>query len=98
MQTFVRVREQVHSNLVGLHIDSIAGATNDRLVEYANAIGAHTTDLGVASSRAAQLLNSAVTQQASVLAYVDGFLAAGAGAFGCLVLVAAMRRGPPSAF
>ena len=25
MQTFVRVREQVHSNLVGLHIDSIAG-------------------------------------------------------------------------
>jgi hypothetical protein len=39
-----------------------------------------------------------VLQQASVLAYVDGFLAAGAGAFGCLVLVAAMRRGPPSPF
>jgi DHA2 family multidrug resistance protein len=98
MQTFVRVREQVHSNLVGLHIDSIAGATTDRLVGYANAIGAHTTDLGAASSRAAQLLTSAVTQQASVLAYIDGFLAAGLGAFVCLVLVAAMRRAPPAPF
>jgi MFS transporter, DHA2 family, multidrug resistance protein len=98
MQTFVRVREQVHSNLVGLHIDSIAGATTDRLVAYRNAIGAHTTDLAGASSRAAQLLTGAVLQQASVLSYIDGFFAAGIGAFVCLVLVAAMRRGPPAAF
>jgi DHA2 family multidrug resistance protein len=98
MQTFVRVREQIHSNLVGLHIDSIAGATTDRLVAYSNAISAHTTDLAAASARAAQLLTGAVTQQASVLAYIDGFLAAGVGAFVCLVLVAAMRPGPPAPF
>ena len=98
MQTFVRVREQIHSNLIGLHIDAIAGTTADRLAAYSGAIGAHTADLGVASAQAVNLLSSAVLQQASVLAYVDGFLAAGAGAFGCLVLVAAMRRGPPSAF
>jgi DHA2 family multidrug resistance protein len=98
MQTFVRVREQVHSNLVGLHIDSIAGATTDRLQAYSSAIGAHTTDLAAASARAAQLLTGAVTQQASVLAYIDGFLAAGVGAFVCLVLVAAMRPGPPAPF
>jgi MFS transporter, DHA2 family, multidrug resistance protein len=98
MQTFVRVREQIHSNLVGLHIDTIAGATTDRLEAYSNAIGAHTTDLAAASARAAQLLTGAVTQQASVLAYIDGFLAAGVGAFVCLVLVAAMRPGPPAPF
>ena len=98
MQTFVRIREQIHSNLIGLHIDAIAGTTADRLAAYRGAIGAHTADLGVASAQAVNLLTGAVLQQASVLAYVDGFLAAGAGAFGCMVLVAAMRRGPPSAF
>jgi DHA2 family multidrug resistance protein len=29
MQTFVRVREQVHSNLIGLHVDSLGGLTAD---------------------------------------------------------------------
>jgi MFS transporter, DHA2 family, multidrug resistance protein len=98
MQTFVRVREQVHSNLVGLHIDGIAGMTTDRLAEYRGAIGAHTADVGESSAQAAKLLGSAVMQQASVLSYIDGFLAAAAGAFVCLLLVAAMRRGPPSPF
>ena len=98
MQTFVRVREQVHSNLVGLHIDGIAGVTADRLAAYRGAIGAHTADLGEAAARAAKLLAGAVMQQASVLSYVDGFLAAGAGAFVCLLLIAALRRGPPSPF
>ena len=98
MQTFMRVREQVHSNLVGLHVDSIAGVTTDRLAAYRGAIGAHTADLDEASARAAKLLAGAVMQQASVLSYIDGFLAAAVGAFVCLVLIAAMRRGPPSPF
>ncbi len=98
MQTFVRMREQVHSNLIGLHIDTIAGGTADRLAAYRGAIGAHTADAGQASAQAVKLLTTTVAQQASVLSYVDGFLAAAAGAFVCLVLVAAMRRGPPSAF
>jgi MFS transporter, DHA2 family, multidrug resistance protein len=98
MQTFVRVREQVHSHLVGLHIDSIAGVTADRLAAYRGAIGAHTADVGEASARAAKILTNAVMQQASVLSYIDGFLTAGVGAFLCLVLIAALRRGPPSPF
>jgi DHA2 family multidrug resistance protein len=98
MQTFIRVREQVHSNLVGLHIDGTAGITTDRLAAYRGALGAHTADLDEASARAAKILGTAVMQQASVLSYIDGFLAAAAGAFICLVLIAAMRRGPPSPF
>jgi DHA2 family multidrug resistance protein len=98
MQTFVRVREQIHSNLIGLHVGSIAGATADRLAEYSAAIGAHTADLGVAASQASSLLAATVAQQAAVLSYIDGFLAAGAGAFVCMLLVASMRPGPPSPF
>jgi DHA2 family multidrug resistance protein len=98
MQTFVRVREQVHSNLVGLHVMQGTGATADRLAAYVAGLGAHTSDAAVAAAQAAKLLASAVAVQASVLAYADGFAIAALGAFGCLVLVALMRRGPRSPF
>src|SRR6202167_5374211 len=47
MQTFVRVREQVHSNLIGLHVDSLGGLTAERLAAYGNAVGAHKSVAGV---------------------------------------------------
>ena len=98
MQTFVRVREQVHSNLVGLHVDSIAGLTSERLGAYAGALGSHTADLAQATGQAAKLLGIAVAQQAAVLSYIDGFYAAAGGAFVCLLLVAWLRPPPPSPF
>src|SRR5579862_9237715 len=98
MATFVRIREQIHSNLVGLHIDSFAVSTADRLTAYRNAVGAHTADLGVATAQAAKLLATTVAQQAAVLSYIDGFLAASAGAFVCLVLAVLLRRTAPSPF
>ncbi len=98
MQTFVRMREQLHSNLVGLHVDGIAGTTVDRLSAYQAAVGARTADLGEAAARAARLLATTVAQQASVLSFIDGFMAAAVGAFLCLLLVAIMRRPPPTPF
>jgi DHA2 family multidrug resistance protein len=98
MQTFVRVREQIHSNLVGLHVDASAGLTADRLAAYRGAVGAYTVDTADAAARAAKLLAAAVAQQASVLSFIDGFMAAAGGAFICLLLVALMHRPPPSQF
>jgi DHA2 family multidrug resistance protein len=92
MQTFVRVREQVHSNLIGLHVDSLGGQTADRIAAYRNAVAMHSSDVAVAAERATSLLGSAVAKQAAVLAYIDGFLAAAVGAFICLVLTAFLRR------
>jgi DHA2 family multidrug resistance protein len=95
MQTFVRVREQVHSNLIGLHVDGLAGATIDRLATYRGAVGTRSADVAEVGAKATKLLGSAVAQQAAVLSYIDGFLAAAAGAFVCLLLVALVRRPPP---
>jgi MFS transporter, DHA2 family, multidrug resistance protein len=92
MQTFVRVREQVHSNLIGLHVDSLGGQTADRLAAYRNAIAAHSSDAALAAARGTSLLTSAVSKQAAVLSYIDGFLAAAIGAYACLVLTALLRR------
>jgi DHA2 family multidrug resistance protein len=95
MQTFVRVREQVHSNLIGLHVDGLAGVTVDRLAAYRSAVGTRSADVTEIGAKAAKLLANAVAQQAAVLSYVDGFLAAAAGAFVCLLLAAVVRRPPP---
>ena len=88
MQTFVRVREQTHSNLIGLHIDSLAPLTTDRLALYRGVVATHGSDLAAASARATDLLAAAVAKQAAVLSYIDGFLAAAAGAYACLLLTA----------
>src|SRR6185437_11590720 len=98
MQTFVRVREQVHSNLIGLHVAEGTGLTTDRLAEYASRLSAHASDPGLVAAQGARLLGTAVATQADVLAYADGFAAAALGALVCLGLVAAMTKGPPSPF
>ena len=92
MQTFVRVREQVHSNLIGLHVDSLGGQTADRQAAYRGALGVHSSDAALAAARATSLLASTVAKQAAVLSYIDGFLAAAVGALGCLMLTALLRR------
>jgi DHA2 family multidrug resistance protein len=98
MQTFVRVREQVHSNLIGLHVSGGTILTTDRLTAYASRLGSHVSDASLATAQGSKLLAAAVTNQADVLAYADGFAAAALGALVCLVLVAAMRKGPDSPF
>ena len=98
MQTFVRMREQLHSNLIGLHVEGIAGSTVDRLAGYGAAVGARTADLATATAQATRLLANTVAQQAAVLSYIDGFTAVAYGSFVCLLLVALMRRPPPSPF
>jgi DHA2 family multidrug resistance protein len=92
MQTFVRIREQVHSNLIGLHVDALGGLTADRLAAYRRALGAHGADLSATTARATGLLAAAVAKQAAVLSFIDGFLAAAGGAYLCLLLVAMLPR------
>jgi MFS transporter, DHA2 family, multidrug resistance protein len=96
METFIRQREQVHSNLIGLHVDGLADLTAGRLAAYRNALGTHTSDLTIAAEQAANMLASAVAKQAAVLAYIDGFLAAAAGTFACLLLTAILPANTPA--
>ncbi len=98
MQTFVRMREQVHSNLIGLHVDGSTAMTIDRLTSYQNVLGTHSADHAVTAGRATKLLGSAVAQQAAVHSYIDGFLAAAVGSAVCLLLVALVQKPKNPAF
>ncbi|WP_256367018.1 MFS transporter [Acidisphaera sp. L21] len=98
MQTFVRVREQIHSNMIGQHMTGGSALTADRLAAYAGRLNAHMADAALVGSQSARLLATAVAAQANVLAYQDAFLAAAGGTAVCLLLVALMRPGRPAPF
>jgi DHA2 family multidrug resistance protein len=98
MQTFVRVREQFHSNAIGLHVAQGASVTTDRLAAYAAHFAAQNADAAGAGAQSLRTLASAVARQANVLAYQDGFLVVGIGVFGCLLIIALMQPGKPSPY
>jgi DHA2 family multidrug resistance protein len=97
MQTYVRVREQVDSNLLGLHVMSGDVDTADRLAAYANAIAARSDGVAGASARAASLLVQAIRNQANVLSYRDGFIVVAFAVIVMLLLTALLRPAPTPA-
>jgi DHA2 family multidrug resistance protein len=97
MQTYVRVREQVDSNLLGQHVISGGPGVSERLAAYGNAVAARSDGLAGASERAASLLVQAVRNQANVLSYRDGFTIVSIAVIAMLVLTALLRPAPSPA-
>jgi DHA2 family multidrug resistance protein len=97
VQTFIRVREQVYSNLIGLHVTSGSLLTDQRLQDYARAVTGRSAGQDEASGRATALLAAAVEKQANVLAYIDGFMILGFAVIGALLLMLLLRDPPAHA-
>ena len=94
IQTFIRVREQVYSNLIGLHVTTGSVLTDQRLADYAQAVGARSVGDPQAHARATALLAEAVQKQAYVLAYIDGFMVLGFATIVALLLMVLLRPPP----
>jgi DHA2 family multidrug resistance protein len=94
VQTFIRVREQVHSNLVGLHVTTGSPLADQRLQDYAHVVAGRSVGEAEASARATALLARAVQGQANVLAYIDGFMILGCAVIGALLLMLLLRAPP----
>jgi len=96
IQTFVRVREQLYSNLIGQHVVSGAPGTVEATTQLAGPFGSHPTGLGDAAMQGVGVLAGLVRREAYVLAYIDAFwLIAWVSAAGML-LVLLLRRPPPN--
>ena len=94
VQTFIRVREQLYSNLVGLHVTTGSLLTDQRLQDYAQAVTGRSSGTAEAKARATALLATAVQRQANVLAYIDGFMILGFAVIGALLLMLLLRTPP----
>jgi DHA2 family multidrug resistance protein len=97
IQTFVRMREQTYSNLVGLHVTTGSTHTFERLHDYAGAVIARSVGGAEAEMRATALLAGAVRRQAYILAYIDGFMIVGFTTIVGLLLMLLLRTPKPSA-
>jgi MFS transporter, DHA2 family, multidrug resistance protein len=94
MTTWLRVREQVHSNLIGLHVSAgdsdvaqALGRLTGRFAEYS---AAAETSLAHATT----ILASLVRREANVLSIIDGFQVAFWAAIVGLMLISLMRAAP----
>jgi MFS transporter, DHA2 family, multidrug resistance protein len=91
VQTIIRVREQVHSNYIGLHVATGSPVTDARLQDYARAVAGRSIGQPDANARATALLAHSVQTQAYVLAYIDGFMIIGFAVIGMLLLMLLLR-------
>jgi DHA2 family multidrug resistance protein len=93
MGHFIAVREQFHSNMLGLNVQQGNGLTGYRLLGLQHAFASHSTGL-TAAGRAAEVLGLQVRQQAFTLAISDSFLLVATCCVACLVVVAFMSKVP----
>jgi MFS transporter, DHA2 family, multidrug resistance protein len=94
MVHFLAQRERLHSNLLGLHVQSGSWVTNSNIRGLAATVFSKSSGLFAATSRAIEIIGARVRLQAYTLALVDGFyLVAWACVVG-LLLIALMRKAP----
>jgi DHA2 family multidrug resistance protein len=91
MQRLVSVREQFHSNMIGLHVDGGNWLTSERLAMIARALFPNSAGSEEAQARAALVLGGQVKVQAYTLAYSDGYLAIALVAALAIILIAFMK-------
>jgi MFS transporter, DHA2 family, multidrug resistance protein len=94
--TWIRVREQIHSYYIGVHVENGSADVTGMLKEFSNYFTGY--DAGSAPARAIDLLASLVQREANVLAYIDGFWLCFWFAIAGLVVTACMTRAPPGPF
>ena len=91
MQRLISVREQFHSNMLGLHVDPGNWLTTERVQLLAQVLFPGSAGAEEAQARAAQLLGGQLKLQAYTLAYADGYLAIAFVAAFAIVLIACMK-------
>src|SRR6266478_406725 len=91
MQRLISVREQFHSNMIGLHVDAGNWLTSERMQLFTQGLFPGSAGVEEAQQRAALLLGGQVKVQAYTLAYADGYLAIACVAALAIVLIACMK-------
>jgi MFS transporter, DHA2 family, multidrug resistance protein len=94
MQHFIPVREEFHSNMLGLGVSLGQQATNQRLLGLSAGMASHSPGLITATERAGAILGLQVRQQAFTLAIADSFTLLAWAAACCLFFVACMGQVP----
>src|SRR5882757_3460935 len=96
MGTWLRVREQIHSNYLGQHLENGSDNVVRMLRQLADGFASHGA--ATAPARALGSLSALVAREANVMAYIDGFWLTFWLAIIALGFVTLMTRAPPGPF
>jgi DHA2 family multidrug resistance protein len=94
MGHFISVREQLHSNLLGLHVSSGNWITDQNLHAMTAGLYEQSGAIGTAGARAVDLIAMRLRLQAYALSVNDGFLLIAWSCVSALLLIALLRKAP----
>jgi MFS transporter, DHA2 family, multidrug resistance protein len=94
MGHFIAEREKLHSNLLGLHIQSGQWVTEGTLHRLTAGLSAKSAGVLGATGRAAEIIDSKLRLQAYSLTFIDAFHLVAWACVGMLVLTAILHKAP----
>jgi MFS transporter, DHA2 family, multidrug resistance protein len=94
MGHFIATREQLHSNLLGLHVRSGSWVIDENLHRLAAGLAAKSSGLMAATGRAAEIINSKLRLQAYSLTFIDAFHLVAWATAAMLLLTVVIRKAP----
>jgi MFS transporter, DHA2 family, multidrug resistance protein len=94
MGHFLADREKLHSNLLGLHVQSGSWITDANIRELAAGVYAKSSGIAAATGRAVGIMSGRLRLQAYTLSIIDGFYLVAWTCVIALLLVALLRKSP----
>jgi DHA2 family multidrug resistance protein len=94
MTHFIAVREQLHSNLLGLHVQQGNWTTDAAIRQLTAGLNGKSSGLGAAGGRAVGLVSARVRLQAYTLTFIDGFHLIAWACVAALLLIALLKKSP----
>jgi len=94
MTHFIAIRERVHSNLLGLHVQGGQWITDTSVHQLTAGLFGKSDGLSLAAGRAVDLVGARIRLQAYTLTFIDGFHLICAACVVALLLTAMVRRAP----
>jgi DHA2 family multidrug resistance protein len=94
MTHFIAIREQLHSNLLGLHVQQGSWIDDAALKQLTAGLYAKSSGLPAAAGRAVGLISARVRLQAYTLTFIDGFHLIAWACVVALLLIALLHKSP----
>ena len=94
MGHYIAVRERLHSNLLGLHVNSGNWITDQNVHAMTAGLYAKSSGVSAAGARAVDLIASRIRLQAYSLSLIDGFILLAWSCVCALFFVALLRKSP----
>jgi MFS transporter, DHA2 family, multidrug resistance protein len=94
MTHFIAIRERVHSNLLGLHVQHGQWITDSSVYQLTAGLYGKSHELPLAAGRAVDVVAARTRLQAFTLSFIDGFHLVCWACFIALLLTALLRKAP----